>query len=166
MLNILCGKPTSKVLGPATSNYERNFPPLCCVEKTRISVYVESPHNFNIFFWEGILSLKRKAPWIHWLPLWPRVKVKCPGQGHIWSWEFEFDLIRVMWPWPRDAEKLKEIFCIPFAFECIHCTCTGSWDHERKGLFRLYFVYYPFQCLRIWGFSHILLTVLLIHWQI
>ncbi len=47
-------------------------------------------HNF---LWYGMqyhtLSLKRNAPWIHWLPLWPRVKVNCPQQGHIWSWEFE-----------------------------------------------------------------------------
>ncbi len=34
---------------------------------------------------EHTLSLKRNAPWIHWLPLWPRVKVKCPRQGSIWS---------------------------------------------------------------------------------
>ncbi len=39
---------------PATSNYERNFPPvfLIYVDNTKNSVYVESPHNFNIFFSE------------------------------------------------------------------------------------------------------------------
>ncbi len=35
------------------------------------------------------LSLKRNAPWIHWLPLWPRVKVKWPRKGHILSHKFE-----------------------------------------------------------------------------
>ncbi len=35
------------------------------------------------------LSLKRNAPWIHWLPLWPRLKVKWPRQDHIWYREFE-----------------------------------------------------------------------------
>ena len=54
---LTCGKLTSKLLGPATSNYERNFPPLFYVENTKISVYVESPHNFNIFFWECRLKV-------------------------------------------------------------------------------------------------------------
>ncbi len=35
------------------------------------------------------LSLKRNAPWIHRLPLWPRIKVKWPRNGYIWSWEFK-----------------------------------------------------------------------------
>ncbi len=35
------------------------------------------------------LSLIRNAPWIPWLPQWPRVKVKWPWSGHIWSQEFE-----------------------------------------------------------------------------
>ena len=48
----MCGETTSKLSGPATSNYEVNNPPLFYVENTKISVYVESPHNFNIFFWE------------------------------------------------------------------------------------------------------------------
>ncbi len=32
---------------------------------------------------DSTLSLKRNAPWIYWLPLWPRVKVKWPRPGHI-----------------------------------------------------------------------------------
>ncbi len=38
-----------------------------------------------ILTWCCTLSLKRNAPWIHWLTLWPRVKVKWPQWGHIWS---------------------------------------------------------------------------------
>ncbi len=34
---------------PTTSKYERNFPPLVYVENAKISVYVETPHLFNIF---------------------------------------------------------------------------------------------------------------------
>ncbi len=50
---IVCGETTSKLSGPATSNYEWNCPPLFYVENKKISVYVESPHEFNIFFWES-----------------------------------------------------------------------------------------------------------------
>ncbi len=35
--------------GPATSNYEGNYPPLVDVENTEISVNVESPHKSNFF---------------------------------------------------------------------------------------------------------------------
>ena len=35
-----------------------------------------------------ILGLKRNTPWIHWLSLQPRIKVKWPQRGHIWSREF------------------------------------------------------------------------------
>ncbi len=37
-----------KLSGPATSNNEGNYAPLFYVENTKISVYVESPHKFNI----------------------------------------------------------------------------------------------------------------------
>ncbi len=46
--------------------------------------------NGDLFFLQiTTLSLKRNAPWIPWLPQWPRVKVKWPWPGHIWSQEFE-----------------------------------------------------------------------------
>ncbi len=47
---IMCGETTSKLSGQAKSHYEVNYPPLFYVENTKISVYVESPPNFNIFF--------------------------------------------------------------------------------------------------------------------
>ena len=34
-------------------------------------------------------SLKRNAPWIPWLSLWPKVKVNWPRQDHTWRREFE-----------------------------------------------------------------------------
>ncbi len=39
-----------KLSGPATSNYEENYPPLFYEENTKISLYVESLHRVNIFF--------------------------------------------------------------------------------------------------------------------
>ena len=45
----VCGETTSKLSGPATANYEGDYPPLFYVENTKISVSVESPHKFNIF---------------------------------------------------------------------------------------------------------------------
>ncbi len=50
---IVCGETTSTTSGPATSNHEGNYPPLFYVENTKISVHVESPHKFNIFFSES-----------------------------------------------------------------------------------------------------------------
>ncbi len=35
---VMCVKTTSKLSGPATSNYERYFPPLLYVENTKISL--------------------------------------------------------------------------------------------------------------------------------
>ncbi len=46
---IVGGETRSKLSGPATPNYEGNYPPLFYVENTKISLYVESPHRFNIF---------------------------------------------------------------------------------------------------------------------
>ena len=43
---------TQSIRKPTTSNYERNLPLLVYVEDAKISVYVETPHLFNIFFWE------------------------------------------------------------------------------------------------------------------
>ena len=34
---------------PTPSKYERNFPPLVYVDNAKISVYIETPHLFNIF---------------------------------------------------------------------------------------------------------------------
>ncbi len=51
-----------------TPKYERNFPPLVYVENAKISVYVETPHLFNILFWKcradhtipgGIFSVRK-----------------------------------------------------------------------------------------------------------
>ena len=58
---ITFGKTTSKLPILATSNYERDFPPVFYVENTKCSVYVESPHYFNIFFSESEVSVKTSA---------------------------------------------------------------------------------------------------------
>ncbi len=50
--HVICGEITSKLSGPANSNNEGNYPTLFYVENTKISVYVQSPHYFSIFFWE------------------------------------------------------------------------------------------------------------------
>ncbi len=57
--------------------------PQKCYLKTRIRLL------FELNIKTATLSLKRNAPWIHWLPLRSRVEVKWPRQGRIWSWEFE-----------------------------------------------------------------------------
>ena len=38
--------------------------------------------TFGLVLARATLSLKGNAPWIHWLPLWPRVKVKWPLRDH------------------------------------------------------------------------------------
>ena len=52
---------------------------------------VTSPFGHFYLGWKilSTLSLKRNAPWIHWLPIWPRVKVKWPQLDHILSQDFE-----------------------------------------------------------------------------
>ena len=39
IMHVMCGETTSKLSGPATSNYEVNYPPLFYMENTKISVY-------------------------------------------------------------------------------------------------------------------------------
>ncbi len=67
--------------GPATSNYGGNYPPLFYVENTKISVYVESPPNFNFFFWEFTLALKLSvAPPVY---LWVTATPYGSNQPHV-----------------------------------------------------------------------------------
>ena len=63
------------------------------------------------------LSLKRNAPWIRWLPLWPRVKVKCPQPGRIWSWEFEKCTTNSS-IYTRHKKKRNFPGCVSFETEC------------------------------------------------
>ena len=58
---------------------QRSFPPKhsCFISKWGVKSPLKNTFWTAYVTIENILSLKRYAPWIHWLPLWPRVKVKC-----------------------------------------------------------------------------------------
>ncbi len=44
--------------------YERNTPPQVEVENAKISVYVESAHHFNIFFWDSLVDIDQKRAYV------------------------------------------------------------------------------------------------------
>ena len=66
-----CGQPwVWRMFWKWTSKYERKFSLLICVENAKILVYVETPHLFNVFFWECnvVVLLARKVS-IGWVQI-------------------------------------------------------------------------------------------------
>ena len=69
--------------------------------------------------WFNVDSLfytqSKNAPWIHLLPLQPRVKVKWPQHGHIWSREFEPDNLQlVIYPPPVMNIRIYFLYFVAF----------------------------------------------------
>ena len=75
--------------------HEVSYPPLSYVENTKISVYVESPHNFNIFFWE--------CTDLNWNP-----KLNCWSFGRVLNINVSFET-QCIW---KVFYLISVIFCV------------------------------------------------------